>query len=122
VTEREGRTEEPPEPGASWRPAGPGPAEGGRGMRFRKRPVEVEAVRVDDVLEAGELGDLPRWLREAFGAGGALFEAEGIRVTTLDGVKFAPRGGWIVRGAEGELYPVPPAAFEAQYEPLEDGP
>lgn len=83
-------------------------------MKFRKRPVVVEAVRWD--------GTNLREVHE-FSGGAAGFDAAGgsvLRVITLEGAMVASVGDWIIRGIRGEFYPCKPDIFEATYEPAEE--
>jgi hypothetical protein len=61
-------------------------------MRFRKRPVVVEAFRTEEWLE----------------------------INTPEGVMRANPGDWVVTGTAGETYPVKPEIFATIYEPVED--
>lgn len=99
-------------------------------MRYRKRPVEIDAERWDgsaagagpiidwalthggtiryhdDVIDHGhdtQPGDLPE--RDVF-----------LAVDTLEGVMKARAGDWIIRGVRGEFYPCKPDIFAATYE------
>lgn len=87
--------------------------------RFRKRPVEVEAVRITD-----DPADITAFLHQREeDATDAVFQdpASGdLHIATLEGVMRARAGDWIVRGVRGELYPVRDDIFEATYEPVED--
>jgi len=79
-------------------------------MRFRKRPVEIEAVQwtghncteVYDILNVGGSA----W-RGQFGS---------LVIPTLEGEVRADPGDWIIRGSKGEFYPCKPAIFEETYE------
>ncbi len=77
-------------------------------MRYRKLPVEVEAVQfTPDTLSelAGFLGnDL------GYSMDGALL------IDTLEGVMSAKPGDFIIKGVAGEFYPCKPDIFEATYE------
>ena len=82
--------------------------------RFRKRPVEVEAIQVDwdNAAIAEFMGSSP-----IFGA-----DTENntwVEIPTLEGIMRANRGDWIIRGVAGEFYPCKPDIFEATYEPVE---
>lgn len=96
--------------------------------KYRKKPVEVEAMRVpwgpgevesdDDLIPWGAL---LVWL----GAGGPWSVAEGgngIDIKTLEGTMHAKPGDWIIRGVKGELYPCKPDIFEQTYEAVEAKP
>lgn len=81
--------------------------------RFRKRPVEVEAVQwlgTNGAEVGGFLGispevDFPCHPR--------------IGIQTLEGVMYAEPGDWVIRGVKGEFYPCKPDIFEATYEEVD---
>ena len=84
-------------------------------MRFRKKPVVVEAWKnTDDTRSA------PLWLINAWRTSKVRFVGGGvIEIHTLEGVMLAELGDWIIRGVKGELYPCKPDIFEATYEVAE---
>ena len=61
-------------------------------MKFRKKPVVVDAYQTD---------------RE-------------MNIETLEGVMHAEPGDWIITGVNGERYPCKPDIFENTYEPVPD--
>jgi len=63
-------------------------------MRFRKKPVVVDAVQ--------HVGPEP------------------LVIETLEGVMTAQSGDWVITGMKGERYPCKPDIFAATYEPAED--
>ena len=76
-------------------------------MKFRKRPIVVEAVRFrGEDLQAMELG-----LSQKFDGQWT--------IQTLEGTMRCNPGDWIVTGIKGERYPVAPGIFAATYEPVE---
>ncbi len=78
-------------------------------MRYRKLPVEIEAVQFtpDTLSELAEfLGDVALQYN---GAGQLLID-------TLEGVMKARPGDFIIKGVAGEFYPCKPDIFEATYE------
>lgn len=85
--------------------------------RFRKKPVEVEAVRVADLL-----GPLmwPDWITEAVDGGDLTVHVDQGRVSieTLEGVMDGATDDWIIQGVMGELYPCKPDIFAATYKPV----
>jgi len=104
-------------------------------MRFRKKPVEIEAeqLRWDNWPAVCDLmrGDMPPQGGRARG----LTPSEATEcfpnlcinmdpdriyalIPTLEGDMLASEGDWIVRGVKGELYPVKPDIFEATYTPV----
>ncbi len=85
-------------------------------MRYRKKPVVIEAVMVK---MAGLPMERPQWLVDAIG-NGAIYWQGGpepyYTIETLEGVMRANVGDWIIRGVKGELYPCKPDIFAATYE------
>jgi hypothetical protein len=88
-------------------------------MRFRKKPVEVEAVLCADLINAfaHDWSTLPDWAAEAYEQGVIVAVREqDLTIKTLEGDHLARRGDWIIRGVKGELYPCKPDIFEQTYE------
>lgn len=79
-------------------------------MRFRKRPVVIEAVQ----FTGGNFTELSAFCGEKLqqAAGGA-FE-----IHTSEGTMRASVGDWIIRGVKGEFYPCKPDIFAATYEAI----
>jgi hypothetical protein len=83
-------------------------------MKFRKKPVVIEAVQIshendDAILVFMQDTNCP-------------FEVVGdheIVIHTLEGDMTASPGDWIIRGVKGEFYPCKPDIFEATYEKVE---
>ena len=84
-------------------------------MKYRKRPVEIEAVQY---LPGESDDELARHLDGCEGWQMASTEEPGIIIPTLEGDHRADPGDWIVRGVKGEFYPVKPDIFAATYEPV----
>lgn len=96
-------------------------------MKFRKKPVVIEAVPTREVLHAAahDWKALPSWVVDAYegrneGVKTLVFARDGVHISTLEGVMLAERDDWIIRGVQGELYPCKPDIFEATYEPVDD--
>ena len=94
--------------------------------RFRKKPVEIEAVQWDGT--AGGATPIIDWV---LGAGGtATYQCSdpercathdgdcphSIAISTLEGTATASLRDWVIRGVAGEFYPCKPDIFEATYE------
>jgi hypothetical protein len=82
--------------------------------RFRKQPVEIEAIRFvypDTLDECLAFIGAPRENGERVED----FE-DGIDIDTLEGFIHASSGDWIIRGVQGEFYPCKPDIFEQTYE------
>jgi hypothetical protein len=84
-------------------------------MKFRKKPVVIEAVHWDgtpqamDAIRAIDPGQ--RFVD---------FTKEHVFIETLEGQMMANLGDWIIKGVAGELYPCKPSIFEATYEPVNE--
>lgn len=88
-------------------------AEGPR--KFRKRPVEVEAMHLDNHTTPEQVA---RWCggrvaTPTIGVGCPIV----IEIDTLEGVMTAHPGDWIIKGTQGEFYPCKPAPFADTFEP-----
>ena len=99
-------------------------------MRFRKKPVVVEAVQLlwstwTEMCKHADVGSLEDGKPE-----GCYVDVDGrvtddtnarigIRIPTLEGIMLGVEGDWIIRGVKGELYPCKPDIFEAVYERVE---
>lgn len=90
---------------------------------FRKKPVEIEAVR-----NTGEWAPIIEFLtrfglhRIPFGSGPPITRNDDgtLNIRTLEGVMRADVGDWIIRGVQGELYPCKPDVFSATYEQVDE--
>lgn len=89
--------------------------------RWRKLPIEVEVVSVADALNAAanSWDDLPPWLAEAYEAGKVIFLSDAISIRTLEGEMRASLDDSIIRGVQGELYPIKPEILAQTYERAE---
>ena len=80
-------------------------------MKFRKKPVEIEAVQWKasadvwkelqqfcPIVKPGEMG------------------AKSVIIPTLEGDMVASENDWIIKGVAGEFYPCKPDIFEKTYE------
>lgn len=90
-------------------------------MRFRKKPVEIEAFKTSEVMHAAKLDwkALPPSISLAYEEGGWVFTPDGIHIKTLEGTMIARPDDWIIKGIKGEFYPCKPDIFEATYEVAE---
>lgn len=87
-------------------------------QKYRKKPVEIEAVRLTD--EPGSADDVAAW------CGGRAIHEESPRdytdvyiavdIPTLEGIMRASEGDYVIRGVQGEFHPCKPDIFKATYE------
>lgn len=86
-------------------------------MKFRKKPIVIEAVRFTGVND--------RLLSELQAFAGQSLEVRDVAgllhlvIPTLEGDHLARPGDWIIKGVKGEFYPCKPDIFAATYEPAE---
>lgn len=89
-------------------------------MKFRKKPVVIEAVKYIGGGNVEPRGGVPDWLWAALAAGTAYYVNGGdpLKLATLEGDLTVSPGDWIIQGVKGELYPCKPGIFAATYEPV----
>lgn len=89
-------------------------------MKFRKKPVVIEAMKFDGTKETfdaiwdwmkGDDSDSPM-----LGHDGPTESPTGFGIKTLEGTMRCKIGDWVVKGVKGEFYPCKPDIFEATYE------
>lgn len=77
-------------------------------MKFRKKPVVVDAVQWTGANSA-EITEFLGYL--------VLADSGALLIRTLEGEMRANQGDWIIKGVAGEFYPCKPDIFEATYDP-----
>ncbi len=91
-------------------------------MKFRKKPVVIEAWQIPpDNREETREGP-PHWLLSAMSGPDRIVRAipgGGVTIKTLEGDHRGDVGDWIIQGVKGELYPCKPDIFAATYDPVE---
>lgn len=87
-------------------------------MKYRKKPVVIEAWRIPMNMEHTGLLP-PMWLVSALVNGIAVAHGDtgGVSISTSEGVMLGNPGDWIIQGVKGELYPCKPDIFDATYTP-----
>lgn len=88
-------------------------------MRYRKKPVEVEAFRLG-------IDYIPDWFMDkvttndvvlhGMSSGFEHYNDTNADIKTLEGVMHANYGDFIIRGVNGEIYPCKPDIFNKTYE------
>ncbi len=83
--------------------------------RYRKKPVEVEAVQFKD--DADVLCELSAFIdNQDLRVNYADPENPVLKIETLEGVMKASVGDYIIKGVNGEFYPCKPDIFQKTYE------
>lgn len=83
--------------------------------RWRKKPVVVEARRLD-----GNADDLAAWVNASGGDATPCKDGTELAIVTLEGIRYASPGYWIIKGVVGEFYPCRADVFDATYEAADD--
>ena len=82
-------------------------------MKYRKKPVLIEAKRL---MEPNLPGEIARWCKGRVCGVGDVGAKVWIEIDTLEGVMRASYGDFIIKGVNGEFYPCKPDIFEKTYE------
>ena len=91
-------------------------------MRYRKKPVEVEAIQWDGI----NLSEIKDFVGESlickiYDCAWEVNEAPVIvelQIRTLEGNMSVSIGDYVIKGVQGEFYPCKPDIFEQTYEPV----
>jgi len=84
-------------------------------MKYRKKPVVIEAVQYTGT----DKSKIKIW---HFCNGKQIYidENENYVIPTLEGLRLANVGDYIIKGVAGEIYPCKPEIFEQTYEKVEE--
>jgi hypothetical protein len=88
-------------------------------MKFRKKPVEIEAEQFlpnEGKIPAGVISDGNGDPRKDSQFSWVVKTLEGNFRTDKGDFQFVSNGDWIITGIHGERYPCKPDVFEATYE------
>ena len=90
-------------------------------MKYRKRPIEVDAVQYEGHGCFVRGGRVPDWIFDALEARvlTATNGTDPFRIKTLEGELTVSPNDWIIRGVNGELYPCKPDVFAKTYDSVE---
>lgn len=88
-------------------------------MKYRKKPVVIEAIQFFDDAESISL------LSSFITGQDVVVDYKDIKnpvlkIETFEGTMFANIGDYIIKGVQGEFYPCKPNIFEETYELVED--
>lgn len=84
-------------------------------MKFRKKPVVIEAVQWFKLGDHPKVVDIPDNLKDFI----PVREGATGYIDTLEGGHFVTAGDWIIKGVKGEFYPCKSDIFEKTYELVE---
>lgn len=95
-----------------------------KASRFRKKPVEVEAMLFAKGKAPGIGYEIARWCGGRFNSDVKPSDPSDVRysisIPTLEGVMTASEGDYVIRGVNGDFYPCKPEIFEKTYEVIEN--
>ena len=80
-------------------------------MKYRKKPVVVEAFRY-------YIDPRPDWFQDKVTLNEIITYETHCNINTLEGVMRGEYGDYIIQGVMGEIYPCKSDIFELTYEPL----
>lgn len=82
-------------------------------MKYRKKPVVIDAIRFDGNKESMKRIIID--LQMPHGSYEPKFDGT-FSIKTLEGTMTAIPGDWIIKGVKGEFYPCKPDVFDMTYE------
>ena len=91
--------------------------------KYKKKPVEVEAELVSDIIDKfiHNYKELPEWIKKAYEDTVINTITEnGFIIKTLEGNMTATREDYLIKGIEDELYPCKKEIFEKTYIKVEE--
>lgn len=86
-------------------------------MKYRKKPVEIEAFQYDgDFKDREGRWYIPQFGIDAYRQEVLVFDGPELYVKTLEGNMKVNIGDYIIQGVNEEIYPCKPDIFEKTYE------
>lgn len=87
-------------------------------MKYRKKPVVIDAVQWD----GNKLSEVTEWTSEALNKhmkneGAMIRYGHEVHINTMEGIMIASPGDFIIQGVKGEIYPCKPDIFALTYVP-----
>jgi hypothetical protein len=90
-------------------------------QKFRKKPVEIEAVQWN--AETKNFDEVMNFMQDFHGnklnyenAEELAYKSKELHIRTLEGIMTASNLDWIIKGVSGEFYPCKPDIFERTYD------
>lgn len=88
-------------------------------MKFRKKPVEIEALQ----FTGKNINETEKFVGKRLRVQNLLVYGKdiySIDIETLEGIMRAEPNDWIIKGVKGEFYPCKPDIFEVTYERIKE--
>lgn len=90
-------------------------------MKFRKKPVVIEAIQWDETKETYQILVGMGMPSASYSSHATEAFVRGLRIMTFEGAMSASKGDWIIKDIKGEFYPCKPDIFAATYEAAPTG-
>ena len=93
--------------------------------KYRKKPVVIEARQFHGLMEIIDVYELAEWCGGEFKHDTHPGQKRktyywSIEIPTLEGVMRATPGDFIIKGVQGEFYPIKDSIFRETYEPVDE--
>jgi hypothetical protein len=106
-------------------------------QRYRKKPIEIDAMRFRSDMTGPEAMEIYWWVekntlgsfepmdviegRKPYPASGVSIDPRDGRmiISTLEGLHWVNPGDWVIRGVQGEFYPCKASIFAQTYDAVE---
>lgn len=91
-----------------------------KAMKYRKKPVVIDAVLWDETKETLETLHKLGMNYTSYKSHVSDNFVRSMHIETLKGSMLANKGDYIIKGVKGEFYPCKPDIFEATYEKVDE--
>lgn len=85
-------------------------------MKYRKKPVEIEACQFPHILAVGARLKFEDWAHEHGVIDKMTYRGQDLFIQTLEGEMKANPMDYIIIGVAGEVYPCKPEIFNTTYD------
>lgn len=89
-------------------------------MRYRKKPVVIEAERIPFPWEIETRLDFEAWLQGNDVINHVKWSGSGVVISTLEGDMFGAPDNYLIIGVKGEVYSCDKEIFRETYEEVEE--
>jgi hypothetical protein len=98
-------------------------------MKYRKKPVVVEAIQYKDPHDYDNIDDIKNFTNGSIKVESGIGSSEDgggypqrytqVKIPTLEGEMLVSEGDYIIKGVNGEFYPCKPDIFHKTYEKVQ---
>ena len=85
--------------------------------RYKKKPVEVEAVQIKDLYNKDIVAEIVEWGNGRIQSDVYYNMDPVLKIITSSGHHYASTGDWIIKGIDGNFYATTDENFQSLYEP-----